>query len=334
MRKATVRERPLEISPPAAGRPFAFIESGGEGLSSLPGYVVDAALRKHGAVLLRGFAPTIQDFRNFTKSLCSSEVFNESPARAVIDRKLMIQTVDLGVDAFPLHPELSREPFQPDVCMFWCLSPPSDGGETTLCDGVEIVRRMPPALLAAFENETLEYRQVPGPEVLEYWLGSDTPKSLVSPHADCPYEFFVNAQGRIARRFFRAALAPTPYGGEPCWNNFIFFGRYFLKLPYFPMFQGERPIADELVAQVKAIADEITVPIQWRKGDITVIDNWRFMHGRNAILDANERKIASYFGYLKNAPRRPGEPENPRWRRSTFVPPRRIQPPPPYSPSG
>jgi hypothetical protein len=266
----------------------------------------------------------MEDFRAFTTKLCSSEVFNESPARAVLDRERMIQTVDLGIDAFPLHPELSREPFQPDVCMFWCLSPPSSGGETTLCDGVEIVRRMPAALRAAFEGETLEYRQLAGPEVLEYWLGSTTPSSLVSPHADCPYEFFVNPQGRVGRKFTRPALAPTPYGGEPCWNNFIFFGRYFLKLPLFPVFHGSRPIDNALVAAVQAIADEITVPIPWSKGDIVVVDNWRFMHGRNAISNAKERLIASYFGYLRNAPRRPGEPEDPRWRRGTFKPPHRA----------
>lgn len=316
----------MEISPPVAGRPYALLESGGEGLASLPGYPVMAALRSAGAVLLRGYAATMEDFRSLTTALCSSEVFNESPARIVLDRERMIQTVDLGVDAFPLHPELSREPFQPDVCMFWCLSPPSVGGETTLCDGVEIVRRMPPALRAAFEGKTLEYRQVAGPEVLEYWLGSAEPTSLVSPHSDCPYEFFLNKQGRIGRKFTRPALAPTPYGGAPCWNNFIFFGRYHLKLPHFPTFEGGIPIDDLLVAAVRSIADEITVPIPWRKGDIAIVDNWRFMHGRNAISDAKERLIASYFGYLKDSPRRPGEPENPRWRRATFVPPHRADP--------
>jgi hypothetical protein len=282
-------------------------------------------LRSHGVVLLRGFDVAKEDFRNFVSSLCSSEVFNESPARLVLDREKMIQTVDLGVDPFPLHPELSREPFQPDVCVFWCLSPPGSGGETTMCDGVDIVRRMSPQLRDLLQNKTLDYRQVAGPEVLEYWLGSPTPQSLVSPHADCPYEFFVNPQGRIGRRFARPALAPTPYGGEPCWNNFIFFGRYHLKMPNFPLFGDGTPIPDALVAEVKAIADEITVPIPWRKGDIAVLDNWRFMHGRNAILNADERLIASYFGYLKDAPLRPGEPPNPRWRQATFLPPHRAQ---------
>ena len=102
-----------------------------------------------------------------------------------------------------LQAELAREPSKPDVALFACLSPQSQGGAITVCDGVELVRASP---------------------------------------ADV-----------------RAGLS------------------------------GRR-----------------------------LLDNSRFLHGRTAILDAQERLIASYFGYLGFAPINPEEPANPRWRRADF----------------
>lgn len=316
----------MQVVPPQNGAPYALIEAGSERLRDFDAEIALQALKAHGAALLRGFDGGMDDFRALTSALCSSEVFNESPARAIIDRERLIQTVDLGVDAFPLHPELSREPFQPDACFFWCLAPPSRGGETTVCDGVEIVRRMPASLRAAFEGRTLEYRQLATPEVLIYWLGSAEPASLVSPYADCPYQFFVNPAGRIARSFTRPALTTPVFSEEPCWNNFILFAHYHLGMPNFPTFEGGEPIPLPLIEEVKAIADAVTAPIAWRKGDIAILDNWRVMHGRNAIEDARERLIASYFGYLRAATPRPGDPADPRWRRESFRPPHRHGP--------
>jgi hypothetical protein len=45
------------------------------------------------------------------------------------------------------------------------------------------------------------------------------------------------------------------------------------------------------------------------------------MHGRNAILETSERRIATYFGYLRFAPVNPEEPPDPIWRREDFRPP-------------
>jgi hypothetical protein len=45
------------------------------------------------------------------------------------------------------------------------------------------------------------------------------------------------------------------------------------------------------------------------------------MHGRRQILDPGERKIASFFGYLRFAPPNQYEPPDPPWRRGPFRPP-------------
>jgi len=52
-----------------------------------------------------------------------------------------------------------------------------------------------------------------------------------------------------------------------------------------------------------------------------VLDNSRFIHGRNAITNVAERRIATYFGYLKFAIPDPEEGPDPLWRKPGFRPP-------------
>ena len=65
----------------------------------------------------------------------------------------------------------------------------------------------------------------------------------------------------------------------------------------------------------------MSAEVAWRAGDVLMLDNTRFMHGRTAILDANERLIASFFGYLGFAIPDSEEPPNAPWRQENFRPP-------------
>src|SRR6476469_5550922 len=102
-----------------------FIGSG-EPLSALDPHAIREVIEKHGAVLIRDYSTTLADFSALGDGLCSSTLFNESPNREVIEDKA--QSVNLGGDPFPLHPEVAREPWRPDLAMFACLDPPGVGG--------------------------------------------------------------------------------------------------------------------------------------------------------------------------------------------------------------
>ncbi|MCY7338914.1 MAG: TauD/TfdA family dioxygenase [Sphingomonas bacterium] len=298
-----------------------------EGFGDTSPMAVDAALveqqfRNHGALLLRGFEFDVGTFRLFAERLCKTSVFNESPNRALLDAESNIQSVDLGVDPFPLHPELSREPWRPDACLFACFSPPGGGGETTVCDGVEIVKRLPPPLVAEIRRRRLVYLQPASPEVLEYWLGTATPdaRQLASPPSQCPY-FFRDTGGRVIRGFSRPLLHKPMFHEGPAFGNFLLFARDFLRVPNFPRLDDGQPVPDEWVDAVREAAAPLTHALAWRRGDILILDNSRFMHGRRAIADPGERKIASYFGYVGFAPPNDDDPIDPPWRSGQFKPP-------------
>lgn len=312
-----------EISPPLPGRPYVLVTPWpGESVGDLAADAVLALYRLHGAILFRGFDFDLPAFRAFTETFCSSSVFNESPDRLLLDDENYIQSVNGGADPFPLHPELSREPWKPDACFFCCLNPPRVAGETTICDGVAIVDALPAEVRDGFASRRLIYVQPAWPELLDYWLGTATPAAaqLARPPASCPYRFFA-VNGRIVRAFTRPALHRPMFTDRLAFGNFLLFSRYYLGRPGFPAFDDGERVPDAWMEAVKAASDRLTAPIPWQKGDLVMLDNTRVMHGRNAIVDADRRLIASYFGYLKDAPINPEDPLDPPWRRAAFRPP-------------
>jgi hypothetical protein len=304
--------------------PFLMIEGNGNISPLMVGPdLLEREIRRHGALLLRGFDFDVGTFRRFADRLCVASVFNESKNRALIDAESNIQSVDLGANPFPLHPELAREPWRPDACLFACFTAPTSGGETTVCDGVEIARRLPPFLVEKMRGRSLLYLQPAPPIALDYWLGTATPdaRQLASPPPQCPY-FFREVDGRIMRGFLRPLLQKPMFHDGLAFANFLLFARDALGISHFPLLDDGETVPDEWVDAVRQAAEPITFPLAWKGGDILVLDNSRFMHGRRAITDLSERKIASYFGYLPFAPRSEYEPADPLWRMGTFEPPR------------
>ena len=110
------------------------------------------------------------------------------------------------------------------------------------------------------------------------------------------------------------------FSDELAFGNFLFFGRYFNRQRFFPTFENGEFVPDDLVAEVKAVSDQAEGPVAWQPGDIVILDNTRFMHGRRAILDLNNRHIATYFGYVHFAEVDDRERHFP-WRVAAFKPP-------------
>jgi hypothetical protein len=308
---------------PVPGRPQVLVERAGtEGLLDLDADRLIGLYKAHGALLLRGFGADGAQFRRFAWQFCTTSVFNESPGRQPIEPEYNILTVDGGTGAFALHPELSREPWKPDVAFFCCLSAPTVGGMTTICDGVELVRALPEPVRRGLEGRRLLYVKPTWPELLDYWLGTPEPSDaqLLSPPASCPY-FFRRLGDRIVRAFTRPALHKPMFADGPAFGNFLLFARFNNGRPDFPLLDDGRPVPEAWLQAIKATGDRIAVPIDWRNGDVVMLDNSRFMHGRTAILDARERLIATFFGYLNFALPDPEEPPHAPWRQADFSPP-------------
>jgi len=308
---------------PAPERPHVVIEpAAAEGLLALDADEIAALYRRHGALLLRGFAADTAAFRTFARRFCQTSVVNESPGRAPIDAPAQIYSVNAGGEAFALHPELSREPWKPDAAFFACLSQPDDGA-TTICDGIALVDALPGEARRQLEGRRLLYAAPAWPNMLEYWLGSATPDETVlrTPPRNCPYRFARDGRGGVVRYFTRPALHKPMFADEPAFGNFLLFARFNVGRSDFPLFDDLTPVPQAVVEAAKEAGDATMAPIEWRQGDVLMLDNTRFMHGRTAIRAPEKRIIATYFGYLRFAIPDPEEPPDPVWRREDFTPP-------------
>lgn len=249
-------------------------------------------------------------------------MFNESGNRALLGEGDAVQSVNLGTRPFPLHPELSREPWKPDCAFFYCLTPPRHGGATTICDGVAIAGGLPAAIRDAMSGRRLKYVQLATPAVLNFWLGTSEPSAsdLANPPASCPYSF-ERIGGQVVRIFTRPLLHKPMFTDQRAFGNFLLFARYLRGVRNFPLLDDGSIVPDEWVEAVKQVSDRLTVAMDWRAGDLLMLDNSRFMHGRTEVEANDTRLIATYFGYLPFAPVSPEEPQGPVWRKPGFRPP-------------
>ncbi len=312
------------ISPPQPGRPLVLVEPEAEtGMAQLDTEQITALYKAHGGLLLRGFGADLDAFHAFAKRFSSTAVVNESPGRTVLDPGKSLYTVDGGTNAFALHPELSREPWKPDLAMFGCLSAPGAGGQTLVCDGIALAKALPAEVRRGLEGRRLVYLKGVWPELLQFWLGSATPDSsqLRNPPVHCPYQFLQDSNGLIARCFSRPALHKPMFAEEQAFGNFLLFARFNNGRGDYPLLDDMRPVPEAWLQAIKATGDQLSYAIEWQQGDVVMLDNTRFLHGRTAITDPAERKIATYFGYLDFAIPDPEEPVNAIWRRADFDPP-------------
>lgn len=300
-------------------------DAGNPALQALDRALVMDNYRAHGAVLLRGFGYDLVAFSTFCRSFCATAALNESPGRVSLGQATDVQSVNLGEDAFPLHPELSREPWKPDTAFFACLAPPAEGGgETTVCDGVALAAALPTPVYEGFANARLRYIMPTWPGLFDFWLGTPTPDRalLAAPPPTCPYRFETLRNGQIVRSFSRPALHRPMFGERLAFGNFLLFARYYLGREDFPLLEDLTPVPTAWTDAAQTAGEALSYAHSWRTGDILMLDNTRFMHGRRAIADANARHIATFFGYLADAPSNPEEPIDPVWRKHDFMPPR------------
>jgi alpha-ketoglutarate-dependent taurine dioxygenase len=286
-----------------------------EGLLDIDPQWVEELYKAHGALLFRGFDLNVPIFAGLTRTYCTHAAFNDSPGRETVDDESNIQTVNLGDEPFPLHAELSRTPWKPDVCWFACVTPAERDGETYICDGIDFVRQMSPGLRTALQDRQLRYTQPSLLNWAKFWLRDERPtvESLRNPPDDCPYTFDVVDQ-KPYQTFLRPALHKAMFADEPAFSNFLLFARKYLRNRQFPLFEDGSEIADDLVEELDQIGQRLQQPLPWQKNDVVMLDNTRFMHARDKLPSPSLRYILTYFGYLRFAEPAPEEGANPRWR--------------------
>ena len=304
---------PVNIQQPDQTFPLVTIEASPKlRLAQLDIDEIKSLYKQHGGLLFRGFSLDQEQFKQFTDHFCDAYVRNQSRGREVLSRDRRVQTVNLGDRHFPLHPELSREPWQPDIAWFACHQPATIQGQTTVCDGVAAAAAFPPELFAHCRKTVLSHSQPARLEWCARFLGKANLKHSDLPALSNETIRFTLQGGKIIRTYLRPMLHKPMFSNEWAYGNYLVFGRRQMNARRFPAYADGTEIPDSLVDTIARITDDLASEINWRANDLLMLDNTRFMHGRNPIGDPQNRRIYTQFGYASFAP----EDYQPRYRQA------------------
>lgn len=279
-------------------------------------HAVRDALKEHGAVAIRSDA-TLSDFESLSDELITPIVHHSTSTtveRDAVNATGTTATVNKGMDYIPLHREGSYAPGCPDLLMLYCVRPadPTDpGGQTNLCDGVELLNALPAQIQKFVSDAILKWRWSATPERWRAFLGVDTPgpalARLNKMTARLPSWEKLDAEfeGDVLKGVFQTlCVIPTRWGGKRSFCNSLLIYHYrqatefYPKHQYVPTMSDGAPFPHDMLAEISRYAEERTHSTHWQANDILIFDNSRYMHGRTGFKDTR-RQILVRMGHVK-----------------------------------
>jgi len=276
--------------------------------------------KQYGAILFRGFQLDRKSFRQLAFRFSSNFIVNKARdgGREPVSADGRIQTVNLGNKAFPLHPELSTMPTQPDIAWFACASIPVIGGETLLCDGIKIVSRLQKQTKELLKNRSFLYKIKTTKKECEAWLGIKDPDAatLENLKDKAPLRFSIE-DGEYYSTYITPALHKPLFSNELAFGSFLLFARQMQGWKNFPTFEDSTNVPDAMYGELKTVSDKLTVAHPWQQDDVLMVDNTRFMHARNYVVNPQQRIIWTQFAYASFIPELDSLYETQPWRHGT-----------------
>ncbi len=290
------------------------IDCGGKmKLSELPIPWLKEQFNRTGTLWIKGANASAEEFRALMGHFIARFAENIKQ-NARNDHEIKgVTTVALGDFPIFFHVEGGEQPFRGDIISFWCESPARVGGETRVCDGIQLFRELSADCKTFLLNNKIAHR--PGFNLgasmklkeLQYYLGrmgvlevfgieqgpQVTLESLTAElQALVPDLTFKIVDGAAQARWVVCPVFRPKHSQELCLASSIMPTQYG---DYMPMMANGEPIPKEIVTEVCETADRVAVDLAWAAGDLAIVDNTRCLHGRRAQDDA--RKVWVSMGW-------------------------------------
>ena len=262
-------------------------------------------LEKNGVLLFRGFDINSENITTFTN------LFTERYARPANRRYSSEQKIarnadycknsDIGTD-IPLHSESSFAPVWPEFLSFYCKIPPIVGGQTTLCDGINIWNSLSSSIKQFFLGQPLRYElEIDVPPNLKKRPGKGKQPWIFSKPGVSGYLDW--DKHLISLKLLRYAVNDSRIANNLCFSNHLLARlEDETQIKKIRMANGDK-ISEDLISEVKETCEGLTYAHTWQKDDVILLDNIRFMHGRRYFEKKDPRQILlieierASFGY-------------------------------------
>ena len=250
-----------------------------------------------GLVLFRGFDTSTEEFKKFTELLSTN--FMPYVGSAHSRKKINGDETLLSVYSserresypeLPLHGELHHKKKKPNLLWFYCANPALKGGETTVCDGLQIYNNLNSSTQKLFEEKRLKYTIYYPDGKWQQAYGTDDLMVVKQVCDENHVQLIVNQDKSITTEYVCSAIIKSRCGQHKVFINNILTAINPQITYAFVLFEDGTKIPETVIRELEEITAKLTYLIEWQKHDVLMVDNTRLLHGRKAFSD-NQRDI-------------------------------------------
>ncbi|MBD2451601.1 TauD/TfdA family dioxygenase [Nostoc sp. FACHB-152] len=241
--------------------------------------------KSYGVLLFRGFETNTNIFKQFSNLLSVDFLDYTGGAftRRIIDGDKTVLSVNDYQFAIKLHGEMYYQKSKPLMLWFFCATPASQGGETTICDGKYFFEELSDSTKNLFSRNKLKFSVYQSKDVWQAKYKTDDLDKLQEICKNNDISLKINADKSIYLEYIFSAIIPSKCGKYQIFINSILPTKQLN--PEILKFVDDSEIPNDVLQELDEVAERVTTNISWEKGDILMIDNTRVMHGRRAFSD-------------------------------------------------
>ena len=253
-------------------------------LLALETATIDAMFRRAGVLLIRGFRVSIEHFELFTKGHAHHFLEHGNPQRLRSAGDGFTISVTPGGKRIDLHSERAYSPFRPDIVWFYCSRPAITGGETVICDGSELVKRVTPDVRSSLEAKRVRYVYRDMAIWSRFLLMQ--PNGLPLGAGEPGTEWKTGSDGKLQEYSYTTSALTTDGAGRTAFAcSLLDWGYSFEEA----VFEDGASVPQPWLSEIRELAWTTAIRVQLCENDILMIDNSRFMHGRETYSDQDRR---------------------------------------------
>lgn len=242
-----------------------------------------------GVVIFEGFDINKKNLTDFTDKFTQNYASDTNRRESRFDSKV-VKSVDSGNEKIKLHSEASFTSTWPEIIWFYCNKAPNVGAETTLCDGIKLWDKLTEETQRFFIQNPIVYKlAIP---IRAKKNGKGTQEWFVRNIG--AYNSYIDWDiGELFLEQSRYAVHKSRNTKDLCFANHII-----VDLDSEPQIISRKlvngkEIPEHIINEVKLTSDSFTYKHSWKNNQLIMLDNKRFLHGREKILQDQERDIVN-----------------------------------------
>jgi alpha-ketoglutarate-dependent taurine dioxygenase len=293
----------VEMTLPAKDRTFPFMITRLESIDCIAWAEahkneINELLLKHGAILLRGFEiGSAQKFNDLFSTIVGQalEYKNRTSPREQVFKNVYTSTSHPNDQVIHMHTENSYSKATNRILAFYCLVPPSQGGETPIADERELLTFLKEETKLKFKNKKIQYVRnvVPGIGLdLKSIYQTDNKEELNKIFRDTGVDHEWVSEHQLRLKWVLPAFINHPVTNKEVWFNHMFFGHKSLysqevleafneeDLPFVTYYGDGSEIEENVIQEFKDFYEKNSIVFKWQKDDFLLLDNMMYAHGR------------------------------------------------------